>query len=178
MPPIAPSSPRRRTLCRERSRNSLRSARKNGVFSPFAHANGLVAQLEERLNGIEEVVSSNLIGSTNFQKPPGKPRGDFVRLTATESDSCEEARQRPTATGRDRRSPEKPGVCARICARPHPSISLARCACIVRDILHLLQHDHVPHKPPFCGGYPGPSPGTRSRCDCLDLVDTGHPHRE
>jgi hypothetical protein len=33
--------------------------------SPFANANGLVAQLEERLNGIEEVVSSNLIGSTN-----------------------------------------------------------------------------------------------------------------
>src|SRR5271155_103162 len=66
MPPIAPSSPRRRTSCLERSRNSLRSARKNGAFSPFAHANGLVAQLEERLNGIEEVVSSNLIGSTNL----------------------------------------------------------------------------------------------------------------
>lgn len=30
--------------------------------------NGLVAQLEERLNGIEEVVSSNLIGSTNFRE--------------------------------------------------------------------------------------------------------------
>jgi colicin import membrane protein len=29
-------------------------------------ANGLVAQLEERRNGIAEVVSSNLIGSTNF----------------------------------------------------------------------------------------------------------------
>jgi hypothetical protein len=40
------------------------------TFSPFAQANGLVAQLEERLNGIEEVVSSNLIGSTNSQKSP------------------------------------------------------------------------------------------------------------
>src|SRR5580693_103567 len=65
MPPIAALSHLRPTSCRERSRNSLRSARKNGVFSPFAVANGLVAQLEERLNGIEEVVSSNLIGSTN-----------------------------------------------------------------------------------------------------------------
>ena len=47
-------------------KNSLRSAGKNRFFSTFAHANGLVAQLEERLNGIEEVVSSNLIGSTNL----------------------------------------------------------------------------------------------------------------
>jgi hypothetical protein len=37
------------------------------IFLILAHANGLVAQLEERLNGIEEVVSSNLIGSTNFR---------------------------------------------------------------------------------------------------------------
>ena len=50
---------------RRPAKNSLRSAWKNGFFSTFAHANGLVAQLEERLNGIEEVVSSNLIGSTN-----------------------------------------------------------------------------------------------------------------
>ena len=35
------------------------------IFLNLADANGLVAQLEERLNGIEEVVSSNLIGSTN-----------------------------------------------------------------------------------------------------------------
>lgn len=28
---------------------------------------GVVAQLEERLNGIQEVVGSNPIGSTNFQ---------------------------------------------------------------------------------------------------------------
>jgi hypothetical protein len=35
-------------------------------FLPFAQVNGLVAQLEERLNGIEEVVSSNLIGSTTY----------------------------------------------------------------------------------------------------------------
>ena len=32
----------------------------------LADANGLVAQLEERRNGIAEVVSSNLIGSTIF----------------------------------------------------------------------------------------------------------------
>ena len=38
------------------------------IFSLLAHANGLVAQLEERLNGIEEVVSSNLIGSTNVRR--------------------------------------------------------------------------------------------------------------
>jgi hypothetical protein len=49
-----------------RDKNSLRSAHKNRFFSTFALANGLVAQLEERLNGIEEVVSSNLIGSTNL----------------------------------------------------------------------------------------------------------------
>jgi hypothetical protein len=46
------------------SKNSLPSAGKNRFFSPFTQVNGLVAQLEERLNGIEEVVSSNLIGST------------------------------------------------------------------------------------------------------------------
>ncbi len=40
--------------------------RKRPIFLNLAHANGLVAQLEERLNGIEEVVSSNLIGSTNL----------------------------------------------------------------------------------------------------------------
>lgn len=36
------------------------------IFLILAHANGLVAQLEERLNGIEEVVSSILIGSTTL----------------------------------------------------------------------------------------------------------------
>jgi len=45
----------------------LRSPWKDRFFSLFAWANGLVAQLEERLNGIEEVVSSNLIGSTILQ---------------------------------------------------------------------------------------------------------------
>ena len=46
----------------------LAFGREKPTFSAFAHANGLVAQLEERLNGIEEVVSSNLIGSTNSFK--------------------------------------------------------------------------------------------------------------
>ena len=36
-----------------------------GGFFTLQIGDGLVAQLEERLNGIEEVVSSNLIGSTN-----------------------------------------------------------------------------------------------------------------
>ena len=40
------------------------------IFSLLAYANGLVAQLEERLNGIEEVVSSNRIGSTILQAFP------------------------------------------------------------------------------------------------------------
>jgi hypothetical protein len=36
------------------------------TFLNLTQVNGLVAQLEERLNGIEEVVSSNLIGSTTY----------------------------------------------------------------------------------------------------------------
>ena len=43
---------------------SLPSEMKGGFFT-LQIGDGLVAQLEERLNGIEEVVSSNLIGSTN-----------------------------------------------------------------------------------------------------------------
>ena len=35
------------------------------IFGTFTVGDGLVAQLAERLNGIEEVVSSILIGSTN-----------------------------------------------------------------------------------------------------------------
>ena len=35
----------------------------------FGSSHGLVAQLAERLNGIEEVVSSILIGSTTFPTP-------------------------------------------------------------------------------------------------------------
>ena len=38
------------------------------IASPLSQVNGLVAQLEERLNGIEEVVSSILIGSTNLNE--------------------------------------------------------------------------------------------------------------
>ena len=34
------------------------------IFLPLASANGLLAQLVERLNGIEEVRSSSLLGST------------------------------------------------------------------------------------------------------------------
>jgi hypothetical protein len=41
--------------------------REKPIFLTFAQANGLVAQLVERLNGIEEVVSSNLIESTILQ---------------------------------------------------------------------------------------------------------------
>ena len=44
---------------------SLPSTLKGRFFTPQI-GDGLVAQLEERLNGIEEVVSSNLIGSTNL----------------------------------------------------------------------------------------------------------------
>ena len=40
------------------------------IFPPSRDWHGLVAQLEERLNGIEEVVSSILIGSTNYPRPP------------------------------------------------------------------------------------------------------------
>jgi hypothetical protein len=44
----------------------LAFGREKPSFLPFTKVNGLVAQLEERLNGIEEVVSSNLIGSTTY----------------------------------------------------------------------------------------------------------------
>ena len=38
-------------------------------FSPSCFAQGLLAQLVERLNGIEEVSSSNLLGSTTLNPP-------------------------------------------------------------------------------------------------------------
>ena len=38
---------------------------RNSDLSPLRRFQGLVAQLEERRNGIAEVVSSILIGSTN-----------------------------------------------------------------------------------------------------------------
>ena len=50
--------------------------------------NGLVAQLEERRNGIAEVVSSNLIGSTNFpdtaQSTTDLPSKPLVRFFESE----------------------------------------------------------------------------------------------
>ena len=45
------------------------------IFSPLGNENGLLAQLVERLNGIEEVTSSNLVGSTNF---PRRKAGIFA----------------------------------------------------------------------------------------------------
>jgi hypothetical protein len=51
-------------------------------FLPFTQVNGLVAQLEERLNGIEEVVSSNLIGST-ISQPAVNHRVVFIKATTT-----------------------------------------------------------------------------------------------
>ena len=48
------------------------------IFLPLASANGLLAQLEERLNGIEEVTSSNLVGSTNFRRKPLHKWAAFV----------------------------------------------------------------------------------------------------
>jgi hypothetical protein len=55
----------------------LAFAAQNPLFGPSLVLCGLVAQLEERLNGIEEVVSSNLIGSTNFES---RPSGDGFRI--------------------------------------------------------------------------------------------------
>ena len=44
----------------------------NSIFlTSRKREHGLVAQLEERLNGIEEVVSSNLIGSTSLRQAYG-----------------------------------------------------------------------------------------------------------
>jgi hypothetical protein len=48
-------------------KNSLRSAVKLRFSRPSKFGHGLVAQLVERLNGIEEVVSSILIESTKLE---------------------------------------------------------------------------------------------------------------
>ena len=47
---------------------------------PLAQANGLVAQLAERRNGIAEVVSSNLIGSTILRRSAAEVKDALRRL--------------------------------------------------------------------------------------------------
>jgi hypothetical protein len=48
-------------------KNSLRSGPELRFFSPLADWHGLLAQLVERLNGIEEVSGSNPLGSTSLR---------------------------------------------------------------------------------------------------------------
>lgn len=48
---------------------------------------GAIAQLGERLNGIQEVVGSIPIGSTNIETPAGSARGFFMPFFPYETDS-------------------------------------------------------------------------------------------
>ncbi len=48
---------------------------------------GAIAQLGERLNGIQEVVGSIPIGSTNIETPAGSGQGFFYALFLHEIDS-------------------------------------------------------------------------------------------
>lgn len=68
---ILPPYPVAKTPRLEGLRNATKlslPSRAKGRFFTLQIGDGLVAQLEERLNGIEEVVSSNLIGSTNHRR--------------------------------------------------------------------------------------------------------------
>ena len=56
-------------------------------FSPSCFAQGLLAQLVERLNGIEEVSSSNLLGSTTFKGSEVITSGPLLRLETTVAES-------------------------------------------------------------------------------------------